>query len=164
MTDWKKIRSEYIRGGISYRKLAEKYNVSPASVNRRMRTEGWSKLRSQKELKSNALIVESSAKRDASDAERIQTVADVLLSKIEDGVNDGSLLKTSKDAKALISALKDLRDIKGIKSDLDIEEQKARIDKLRSDSKVGAGDESETGVVIMPAIVEVEPPEEESDG
>ena len=55
-------------------------------------------------------------------------VADKLLKKIEKIADSDSI--DAKGIKNLTSALKDLREIKGIKSDADTREQEARIKKL----------------------------------
>ena len=134
MPDWKKIKAEYIRGGVSYRKLAEKYEVSPTTLYRRMQKEKWADLRKQKEEKANAKIVESAASREANRADKIQTVADLLLEKIDEKVKSGEFLIEARDVRALTAALKDIKEIKGYKSDLDMQEQMARIEKLRRDA------------------------------
>ena len=43
--DWKKIKSDYIAGGTSYRKLAEKYGVSFSTLKDIARKEKWTDLR-----------------------------------------------------------------------------------------------------------------------
>ncbi len=45
MADWIAIRGEYITTDISQRKLADKYSVSAASVNRRAKKENWDEKR-----------------------------------------------------------------------------------------------------------------------
>jgi hypothetical protein len=47
---------------------------------------------------------------------------------------------TTQSLKHLTSAIKDIKDIKGIKSDIDIQEQNARIDKLRKEIDSGQKD------------------------
>lgn len=54
MVDFKKIKAEYIRSKVSYRKLAEKYGVSPSTLYRRMKAEKWADLRKQSDIKANA--------------------------------------------------------------------------------------------------------------
>lgn len=54
--------------------------------------------------------------------------------------------------KTLISALKDLREMQGLnKSELDIEEQRARIAKLKSETRITETD-GHGGVLILPTI------------
>ena len=43
--DWELVRSEYLTGGTSYRKLAEKHNVSFSTLEKRARAEGWAEQR-----------------------------------------------------------------------------------------------------------------------
>jgi transposase-like protein len=135
-TDWNKIKAEYIQGGISYRKLAQKYGVSFSSISRRMRDEKWTDLREQSEIKANAKIVQSVADKKAKRVDKIEQAADLLLDMIVQGIRDGSLNLTTKNSMCDITgALRDIREIKGMKSDLDIQEQKARIEKLRREAR-----------------------------
>jgi hypothetical protein len=75
------------------------------------------------------------ASREAKRVDGIETVADMLLQKILEGVKDGSLIVDTQSIRHITSSLKDLRDIKGYKSDLDMQEQIARIEKLRKDAE-----------------------------
>ena len=51
----------------------------------------------------------------------------------------------SQSIKHFTSALKDIKDIKGIKSDLDLREQEARIEKLRKDAMT---EEEDSEIVV----------------
>ena len=133
MPDWKKIKAEYIRG-VSYRKLADKYGVSFSSIQKRGAKEKWTDLRKRSSRKSDEKIVESVASREAKRVDGIQTVADLLLERIKEGVTKGTLIIDSQSIRQITASLKDLRDIKGIKSELDMQEQMARIDKLRKEA------------------------------
>ena len=134
MPDWKMIKAEYIRGGVSYRKLAEKYGVSLSSITRKSSKEKWADLRVQSEHKANTKIVESVASQEAKRVDGIQTVADLLLEKIKHGVENGYLIKDAQSIRQITASVKDLRDIKGMKSELDMQEQMARIEKLRKEA------------------------------
>ena len=131
--DWEKLKAEYIAGGTSYRKLAETHGVSFSAVRRHADNEGWTKLKAQAKQKADTKIVNSVAKAISSNAVKIDNVADKLLDKIvyllsfPEGIDSQSI-------KQLTSALKDIKDIKGVKSDIDLREQEARIDKLRKDA------------------------------
>lgn len=130
--DWKKIKAEYIAGGTSYRKLAEKYGVSFNTLKTRAKDEQWYNLRQQKDLKTTTKLVETISDKEAERAINIVDVADKLLEKIAtlaDSVYDADSLKK------LTSAIKDLKDIKGIKSDADMREQEARIAKLQKEAE-----------------------------
>jgi hypothetical protein len=39
--DWNRIKAEYLKGGTSYRKLADKYGVSCRTIERRAKAEAW---------------------------------------------------------------------------------------------------------------------------
>ena len=134
MPDWKKIKAEYIRG-VSYRRLADKYGVSFSSIQKRGAKEKWTDLRKISSRLSDEKIVESVASQEARRVDGIQTVADMLLEKIKEGVSDGSLIIDSQSIRQITASIKDLREIKGYKSELDMQEQLARIEKLRKDAQ-----------------------------
>lgn len=134
MPDWKKIKAEYIRG-VSYRRLADKYGVSFSSIQKRGAKEKWTDLRKISSRKSDEKIVESVASQEARRVDGIQTVADMLLEKIKEGVADGSLIIDSQSIRQITASIKDLREIKGCKSELDMQEQLARIEKLRKEAQ-----------------------------
>ena len=134
MPDWQKIKAEYIRG-VSYRRLADKYGVSFSSIQKRGAKEKWTDLRKMSSRKSDEKIVESVASQEARRVDGIQTVADMLLEKIKEGVADGSLIIDSQSIRQITASIKDLREIKGYKSELDMQEQLARIEKLRKEAQ-----------------------------
>lgn len=131
--DWNEIKAEYIAGGTSYRKLAEKYSVPFSTLKEHARKEQWTDLREKARHKADTkfanLVGESQAKKSL----KINDVADKLLDKIVD-LLEALEVADSQTIKQCTSALKDIKDIKGIKSDIDIREQEARIDKLRKDA------------------------------
>ena len=130
MADWKRIKAEYLAGGTSYRKLAEKYGVSFNTLKNRAREEQWYELRQQKEHKTTTKTIEQLSDQEAKEAVDIVDVADKLLKKI------GKIAEMYDDPdslKKLTSAIKDLKDIKGYKSEMDLKEQEARIEKLRKE-------------------------------
>lgn len=130
--DWKKIKAEYIAGGTSYRKLAEKYNVSFGTLRRVAEREGWTQKRTQVAHKADTKMIESISDDVAEKAVDIVDVADRILTKIEEVLG---CVATPQDIRHLTSALKDLKDIKGIKSEADIREQEARIAKLQKEAE-----------------------------
>lgn len=135
MPDWKKIKAEYIAGGTSYRKLAEKYCVSFSTLQKVGAEEKWTDLRKKSSRKAEEKIVESVANREARTAVSIDSVADALLEKITEGIADGTLTADAKTLKATTGALRDIKEIKGFKTDADMREQEARIEKLRREAK-----------------------------
>lgn len=88
MTDWLKIRSEYINGNISYRKLAEKHGVSFSTLQEKASKEKWfDKKKAQQvkiEEKTRQKTAEKLAEKEANRLLRISNAADRLLQKIEE--------------------------------------------------------------------------------
>lgn len=162
--DWNKLKAEYIAGGTSYRKLAEKYGIDRNAVQRVAKREKWCELKSQAKAKSETKMVNTIAKDISKKAVKIDDVADKLLNKIVALLN-ALEFADSQTIKQCTSALKDIKDIKGIKSKLDIREQEARIDKLRKDADSGNnGDGKPSGVIMMPPIMKkLTPPSEEDN-
>lgn len=144
--DWKKIKAEYIAGGTSYRKLAEKHGVPRSNIERRAKAEKWTKLRGQAEGKAEAKIIEKVSKKQAAKADKIVDVADMLLDKITELVAVG--VTDTQGLKHLTSALKDLKEIKGFKSEADMREQEARIAKLVKEATATDDTTNEISITI----------------
>jgi outer membrane biosynthesis protein TonB len=66
--DWNAIRAEYIGGGTSYRKLAEKYQVSFMVLKTRAKKEDWPGLRTQAEHKASTEATQKTAEAAADNA------------------------------------------------------------------------------------------------
>lgn len=156
MPDWKKIKAEYIRG-VSYRRLADKYGVSFSTIQKVGAKEKWTDLRKLSSRKADEKIALSVASREAKRVDGIETVADMLLEKIKEGVENGTLIVDSQSIRQITASIKDLRDIKGYKSELDMQEQMARIEKLRKDATkddISTDEQGQYGVFILPPIIE----------
>lgn len=166
--DWNKIKAEYIAGGTSYRKLAEKYKDEGVTFNNLKLVamkEEWTKLREQAMDKATTKMVDTIAKDISKNAVKINAVADKLLDKICN-LLEALEVADSQTIKQCTSALKDIKDIKGVKSDIDLKEQNARIDKLRKEIDSEQTDDRPYGVVLMPPVMPnlVPPSEDEDDG
>ena len=144
--DWKKIKAEYIAGGTSYRKLAEKHDVSFSTLRKVAAKEQWTELRNKTRAKMDTKISDSVSDKEAEKAVDIIDVADKLLSKISE-LMDAIPLDT-QSMKHLTSALKDLKEIKGFKSDADMREQEARIRNLEKQAEADNNNDNEIKVVI----------------
>ena len=132
MADWKAIKTEYITTDTSYRKLAEKYGLSYAVIGKRAKKENWTDDRKQWIDNTTTKTLDAISDSEVSTAERIYRVADKILNKIEamvDSINPSDL--SAKSIQALTTAVKNIKEIKGIRSQLDAEEQEARIANLR---------------------------------
>lgn len=135
MADWNAIRQDYITDeSSSYRKLAQKYGLSYTAIGDKARKEGWAEQRSQYLNKTLSKTINAIGKSQARRAERVVSVADKLLDKIEaviDSCDGEALIANTQALKHITGALKDIKDIQMIKSDGDLREQEARIANLR---------------------------------
>lgn len=134
MADWQAIKTEYITTDTSYRKLAQKYGVSYQAICHRSKEEGWIAEREQHKNNTLTKTLEQISQQDANRAAKIHSVADKLLLKIEALVDSVELL-SEKGIRALTAAVKDLKEIQGVRSELDKQEQEARIANLRKQSE-----------------------------
>ena len=144
--DWKKIKAEYIAGGTSYRKLAAKYGVSFSTLRDIAIREKWTDLKAQARDKSVTKLVESIGEQNGTYEVSVNTVADKLLNKITEMLTLDCL--NSQSVKHLTSALKDIKEVKGIKSNIDLKEQEARIAKLQKEAEADADKNSSVSITI----------------
>lgn len=133
--DWNAIKTEYITTDTSYRKLAEKYGVSRGQIQRRATDENWPDLKSQFDTKTVSDAVDVVSKKFTARAKRLQDVTDKLLDKIELTIKNIDGVKSSRAVKDVSDALKNVKDIMMVKSDIDIREQEARIAKLQKEAE-----------------------------
>jgi hypothetical protein len=106
--------------------------------------EKWSVLRKKGRRKAEEKIIEAVVSKEVKRAIDIVDVADRLLGKITEVLE---VVTSTQDIRHLTSALKDLREIKGIKSEADIREQEARIAKLQKEAEAEEKD-NEIQIVI----------------
>ena len=143
MVEWQKIKAEYISTKTSYRKLANQYGLTLAELRNVAEKEEWVKLKAQVQHKSNTKIVNAVSEKEAKKAVDIDDVADTLLEKI---VEAAAYVQDSQAIKQLSSALKDLMAVKGHPKNL--EEQEARIAKLRREAERDEDTTNEVEVVF----------------
>ena len=86
--NWRKIKAEYIAGGISQRKLADKYGISIATVERRAKKEKWTTLRRKAEGKSIEKVTEKTAEIVADNATLCEQIKTKLLLRLKDMVDN----------------------------------------------------------------------------
>lgn len=178
--DWSEIEQDYLESGLSLKQLAEKYAISIDTLKKISSKQGWAKKRSGKETKAERLetalaqmapengttgeiapvvqLYPDTVRDSESDAQRFNRIVNEMMDRVEDAICCMDVRQPGA-VKLMTGALKDLRDLKGLnKTALDIEEQKARIEKLRSDVRI-VDDTEEYGVIILPEIEEVVPPD-----
>lgn len=153
MADWQAIKTEYITTDTSYRKLAQKHGVNYQAICHRSKEEGWIEQREQYRNDTITKTLDKISQQEANRAAKIHSVADKLLQKIEAIVESGELLDT-KGIRALTAAVKDLKEIQSVRSELDKKEQEARIANLRKQAENDNNQAPEAVTVIMGADAE----------
>lgn len=135
MTDFNKVKAEYIAGRITLKELSEKYKISISTLKKKAASEKWSSLRTEAELKTNANIVDAVAKKKGESSlkttEKINKICDELLDNIYENIGD--FTSSPKNYKAVSDILKNINEIVGQKTNLDIKEQKLLIKKLKKE-------------------------------
>lgn len=132
--DWKKIKAEYIAGGTSYRKLAEKYGVPRTTLERKAKDEKWAELRRQVDGKAEAKIVDAIIENNAKIDDKYFRIVDKLFDKAEEVIDNTPIWQPTL-LKEMATTMKYLKECKGIKSDADAREQEARIKKLQKEAE-----------------------------
>lgn len=134
MVEWSKIKAEYISGGTSYRKLAKKYGVSPTTLTKVAIREGWNDARHQAEIRQTSKIVNDVSNKNAKIDDTYFRCVDKLMRKAEELI-DSTPIWQPQIIKEMATTMKYLKDCKGIKSEADMREQEARIERLRKDAQ-----------------------------
>lgn len=130
MADWKAIEAEYITTETSYRKLAQKYGLNQATIAQRAKAEDWVGKRKQQASTTQAEIISAVEGEKVNRAVKMQQVADKLLLKVEE-LAEGPGGISAAGLKNLSETLRNLKDVQMIRSELDVQEQEARIANLR---------------------------------
>lgn len=131
--DWPKIEAEYITTNTSYRRLAQKYGLNQATIAQKAKADDWVSKRKQHASETQAEILDRDRNHKVDRAEKLYSAADQLLNKIAAGIERSDIVKPAA-AKNYADALKSIKDIHMIRSEEDIEEQKARIAKLHREA------------------------------
>ena len=156
-----KIKSEFISGEKTLQEAADEYKVPYSTLTKKSHEGKWKELRKECGKKTERKIIDTVSTKGAKKAVDIIDVADKLLEKASELME---MPLTTQSFKQLTSALKDLKEIKGYKSEADMREQEARIKKLEAEIG-GKNNEGYTGVVLLPPIVtNLTPPTEKDDG
>ena len=134
MADWNKIEAEYITTDTSYRKLADKYGVDQATIARRAKKDDCVSKRQHHADKTQAKLLDADTKKKVDRTYRLMTVADKLLNKVEQAVDQEGPISAGA-IKNLSDALRNIRETQMIRSEQDIREQEARIAKLQKEAQ-----------------------------
>ena len=135
--DWNLLKSDYVTTDASYRYLSLKYDVSVTQIMTYAKKEKWQELRRKFLDETFTENVKLAKKKEKQRYERIQKVADKLLTLLEDAVDKAADAGEMSSFRGYTIALKDIKDIQDLKSPLDIDEQKAKIENLRKQREDG---------------------------
>ena len=142
--NWRKIKAEYIAGGISQRALAEKYGVNRNLLMRIAQREKWKDKRDKAEAKALERVEQKTAETVADNAVVLQRIKAKLLNRVEsmidnfpdtnavekrEKIGNVDYIYRLKDLAAVYSALED----KAIKASVDIEDLSPLSELLRDD-------------------------------
>ena len=131
---WQDIKKEYITTKISYRGLEKKYGINYRVIADKGKAEGWKELRSQHSHNTLTKILESDIEQKVSSATRLETVADKVLDIIEAHIAALDPIEVdTQSLKHISGVLKDIKEVK--RNGKDLEEQDARIAKLRKEAE-----------------------------
>ena len=137
MADWQSIKTEYITTDTSYRKLAQKYGVNTTNIAKRASSEGWVEQRKQNANKTLSKTLNAISTKQAERTAKLIGVSDLLLDKVKSRLEaDEEFPMDTSTMKDVSIILKNLKDIQMIRSEADLREQEARIDKLRKEAMV----------------------------
>jgi transposase-like protein len=104
--DWLTIRNDYISGGGSYRKLAEKYGVSFSVLKDKAVSEKWKDAKDAHKLKIRTKVeqklVDVAVKQELSRAVRLLTISDELITKIEQAVSELDMVQVTNKKKTKV--------------------------------------------------------------
>lgn len=137
MIDWKTIETEYVTTDISHRDLAAKHGIGRSRLSQYASKEKWSEKRDQHRAKTVAKAVNAVGTKQANMAAKLYGVGGLLLDRVKLLLEDSpELLADTSAMKDVSVVLKNLKDLMSVKSDADMREQEARIEKLRKEAMV----------------------------
>ena len=111
--NWRKIKAEYIAGGISQRALAEKYGVSRTLVMRIANKEKWTEKRAAAEAKAMQMVEQKTAEIVSDNAVLIEQAKTALLRRVVGMIDKypdtgAQEVKTKRNGALLKYSLKDI--------------------------------------------------------
>lgn len=156
--DWTEIRDDYQTSGLSYAALSEKYSVPIDTLKKAAARQGWTKRKEKRQAAAERVAVKMAqvtkgteetaplkngteemapAPTRAAQIEQYERIIAKMLEKLEKSV-EYVAPESTQAVKQLTGALRDLQGLLRLgKDELDMEEQKARIEKLRAEAESG---------------------------
>lgn len=127
---WAEMKAEYMAGGVSYRRLAEKHGVSENKIEKRALKEGWVELRRKTERKTAEEIMQTISVTTAKKRKLISGAVDRLIDKLVIAIDNTSPEDLSRQ-QSLVAILDRLQKINEYRSPEALREQRARIEALQ---------------------------------
>ena len=155
--DWNSARRDYLAGGMSYRQLSEKYGMSQSAIWKRATKEGWKEAREQAANKSTKKVADSIANERAKADALVFHTAVELLEAVRSSVaaltqSEPLFPRSAKEFAEAVRSCQQALDAKP--TEMDIEEQKARIEKLRRDTARDAERNAPIEVILQGGVAE----------
>lgn len=154
MVDWKAIETEYVTGDISHKELCAKYGICRSTISKKASEDKWTEKRNNHRAKTVAKAVNAVGKTQAEQTAKLFAVSGLMLDKVQSLLEENpELLGDTSAMKDVSVVLKNLKDLLMVKSEADMREQEARIEKLRREAEPEKGSD-------MPKLIVEGMPEE----
>ena len=136
--DWNAIKTEYITTSISYRKLCEKHNIPFNTLQCRAKKEQWVEERNKHQDRVVAKSIQKSESKAIDYKKTLYEIAYKVARQLNDMTEQNTIFDLAAmgiKPKDITGAIKDLEDALHVKSEVDLREQEARIEKLRKETE-----------------------------
>ena len=136
--DWHTIKTEYITTSISYRKLCEKHNIPFNTLQCRAKKEKWVEERNKHQDRVVAKSIQKSESKAIDYKKTLYEIAYKVARQLNDMTEQNTIFDLAAmgiKPKDITGAIKDLEDALHVKSEVDLREQEARIEKLRKETE-----------------------------
>lgn len=104
--DWLAIRNDYINGGGSYRKLAEKYGVPLRTIAKHAKDEDWQAAREEQRNSIATALQQETAdvivKTEVNRIARLMSISDKMIDKIEQAVGELDMAQVTNKTKTKV--------------------------------------------------------------
>lgn len=108
--DWAEVKKDYIENGLTFTEICKKYGMVYSTIDRKVKREGWRKLREKIAIKVEEKTIEQIADSKASINDLAMKALRIAMEKATAGLADVDI-HDSRAIKDYMSILKDLKDI-----------------------------------------------------
>lgn len=137
MIDWKTIETEYVTSDISHKELCKKYGICRSTISKKASEDNWTEKRNNHRAKTVSKAVNAVGTKQANMAAKLYEAGGMLLDTVKRLIEENpEMLTETSSMKDVSVVLKNLKDLMSVKSEADMLEQEARINKLRKEAAV----------------------------